>query len=320
MVMSAVNIFFWNCGVAPLESSKPKKEDVNKVLVMAKKLFIEKGCDLLILCEINSSVAVSLKSNLTGFNVIALINKASTRSNFDMLAITKENISVSDIYYLKLNNLSDEQDKIENNEEFLPNLGRTMKVGVDMVVKIKNTTNSFNVIASHWSSKSNGYSEENREESGDELKEYVKTLVESNRQVILIGDYNDHPQSISILKKLGATQNRHYASMDRKRIYNPSFSFYLPHQPYINGEFQHFHGTWLSRDESIRRNNNLSCQVFDQVMVTSSFVKSGPWHLDEKSTKIVYDEHIMNLLYGGEIDHLPIMTKVEHLNQIEMRK
>ena len=195
-----------------------------------------------------------------------------------------------------------------------------MKVGIDMVVKIENINNSFHVIASHWSSKKNGFSEENREESGDELKDYVRTLIESKRQVLMIGDYNDPPQSIAISKKLGATQNRHYASMDRKRIYNPSFGFYLPHQPYMNGELQHFHGTWLSNSDTIRKNNNLSCQVFDQVMVTSSFVKSGPWHLDEKSTKIVYDRDIINLLYNGEIDHLPIMTKVEHLKQIEIAK
>lgn len=317
--MSAINIFFWNCGVAPLESSKPKKEDINQVIEMVKKLFIEKECDLFILCEINSYVATLLQYTLKEFNVIPLINKASTRSNFDMLAIAKKNISISDIYYLRLNNLSDEQEKIEEDEEFLPNSGRTMKVGVDMVVKIKNITSSFHVIASHWSSKSNGFSEENREESADELKEYVKTLIESNRQIVLIGDYNDHPQSISIAKKLEATQNRHYASLDRKRIYNPSFSFYLPHQPYINGELQHFHGTWLSKDDNKRKNNKLSCQVLDQVMVTSSFVKSGPWQLDEKNTKIVYDEYIMSLLYDGKIDHLPIMTKIEHLKQIEVK-
>lgn len=192
--------------------------------------------EIFLFCEVNSYVCQILKYSLPSFVVSGLNTKATSKSHFDMILISKNNVEIKNVLYIKQNNLSEEQEKIEKSEKFLPNSGRTMKVGVDITVNIKNINNNFNLIASHWSSRMNGFSQENREESGEALKFYVKNLVEKNIQVLLMGDYNDPPNSTSILHKLGATNNRYYASIDKKRIYNPSYSFYVPHKPYYNGE------------------------------------------------------------------------------------
>jgi len=314
--MNNTKIFFWNCGLAYSESIEPPQESIEKVLEIVKYIMNEKECDILILCEINTYTYSFFKKKLSSYVLNTFTNKSSKNSNFDIMTISNNNISIEDVYYIKQNNLTEEQIKVEEEQNYLPKKGRTMKVGIDITIKIKNINNSLNLIASHWSSHMNGFSEENREESGESLKFYVKKLIDEKKQVILIGDYNDNPQSISIFKKLDATNNRHYASIDIKRIYNPSFLFYAPHKLYYTGEEKHFHGTWLSKDNNKRKNNKTSCQVLDQVMVTSSFIKNGPWYLDEEGTKVISDEKIMDTLYGGEIDHLPIMVRVSHLIQI----
>lgn len=314
--MSCTKIVFWNCGLAYSESIEPKPENIEEALEIIDFIMSKKEGDILIICETNKYTYEVFKQKLPNLKLEPLVNKSSSNSTFDMIIVYNDHINIEDIYYIKQNNLSDEQRKIEEDQNYAPRLGRTMKVGIDITIKIKNINNTFNLIASHWSSHMNGFSVENREDSGESLKLYVRTLISEKKQVILIGDYNDSPQSISILNKLDATNNRYYASNDIKRIYNPSFQFYAPHKPYYNGEKQHFFGTWLTKNPTTRRNNKSSCQVLDQVMVTASFIMNGPWHLDEEDTKVISDEKIMHMLYDGKIDHLPIMVQVSHLVQI----
>lgn len=318
--MSVAKIFFWNSGLAYSNSTQPKEEDIKNALDIIEYIMNEKEGDLLILCEVNSYTYEIFKRKLPKFEINNLTNKASTRSYFDMISISNKNINIKEIIYIVKNDLSEEQDKIEKDRTFIPNSGKTMKVGIDITVKINNISNDFNLIASHWPSKINGFSEDSRNECGEELKIYTKELIGNKRQVILIGDYNDSPESISIIHKLGSVNNRYYASLDRNRIYNPSFGFFVPHKLYYKGEERSFYGTWLSKCDNTRKHNKHSCQVFDQVMVTSSFINSGPWNLDEENTKVISDEKIMHLLYNRVIDHLPIMITVCHLLQIEGKK
>jgi exonuclease III len=312
--MNTARIFFWNCGVAPLNTSSPSSENINLVGDFINDLFENHKADIIVMCEINNSSINEIVKRISSKNVksVPLVSKASSYAYFDMIALTKDSIEIKEHAYIRKNNQSEQQEKIELDDDYMPSRGRTMKAGIDIVCEMSGIPDQFHIIASHWSSKSNGFSEENREESGERLKEYVSALTSNKRQVILVGDYNDNPNSISISKKLGAYVNRHYASIDKKRIYNPSLSFSSPHYPYRNGEEQHFHGTWLSTDSTVRTNQSTSCQVLDQVMVTASFIKSGPWHLDEKETKVVYNDGIIKMLYSGDIDHLPIMAKIDH--------
>lgn len=315
--MKIIKIFFWNCGLAHLDNARPSYTDIQKVMSIIQILMEEKDGDIIVLCEVNSYVCEIFKHNFSNYIISGLNTRSTPNSHFDMISISKTSVEIKNVLYIRQSNLSEEQEKIEKSERFLPNSGRTMKVGVDITFSVKNISNYFNLIVSHWSSRMNGFSDENREESGEALKFYVRKLVEKKSQVILMGDYNDPPNSISIEHKLGAINNRYYASIDARRIYNPSYSFFVPHKPYYNGEKQHFHGTWLSKKDTIRKNQKISCQVLDQVMVTSSFINSGPWYLDEKNTRVISDEKIMNLLYDGTIDHLPITINLSHLIQIE---
>lgn len=315
--MSAAKIFFWNSGLAYSNSTRPEEENIKNALDVVEYIMNEKEGDLLIVCEVNSHTYEIFKRKLPKFEINNLANKASTRSYFDMILIYNKSINIKEIIHIVKNDLSDEQDKIEKDRTFIPNSGKTMKVGIDITVEINNISNNFNLIASHWPSRINGFSEDSRDECGEELKIYTKELIENKRQVILIGDYNDSPQSNSIINKLGSLNNRYYASLNKHRIYNPSFGFFIPHKPYYKGEERNFYGTWLSKCSNTRKHNKSSCQVFDQVMVTSSFINSGPWNLDEENTKVISDEKIIHQLYDGTIDHLPIMITVSHLLQIE---
>lgn len=307
-----VNIIFWNCGVAPLPSIFPTDTQQNELLGFIDFFLNDMSADIIILTEANDNLVKGLRQKRKSLKMAKLTGKAASNSNFDMLVITSEKISITSKNYIKANSTHIEESKIDSDSDYNPSRGRTMKIGVNITFKHNSIPDVFNIIASHWSSRKIGFNEQNRRESADKLKVVVKNMVKINKQVILIGDYNDPPNADSIIHHLGATNNRHYASIDKLRIYNPSNSFLAPHSPYKNGESQHFHGTWLSKDSSTRNNYNLSCQVFDQVMYASSFISSGPWHFNEEDTKTVYNNKIIQSLYSGRIDHLPIMTKIEH--------
>lgn len=307
-----VNIIFWNCGIAPLPSIIPTTKQQDELLDFIDFFLNDMLADIIILTEANDYLAQGLRKKRKSLKLEKLTGKAASNSNFDILVITSEKVSITSKKYIKANSKYEEEEKIESENDHNPSRGRTMKIGANITFKHKSIPDDFNIIASHWSSRRIGFNDQNRRESADKLKVVVRNMIRTNKQVILIGDYNDPPNADSITHHLGATNNRHYASIDKMRIYNPSNSFLAPHIPYKNGESKHFHGTWLSKDSSTRSNYNLSCQVFDQVMYTSSFISSGPWHFNEEDTKTVYNAKIIQSLYSGGIDHLPIMTKIEH--------
>lgn len=314
-----VKIIFWNCGLCPLPNSEFNKENLKFLTECILTFRYELMGDIIIITEVNNKIVAALKETLKGETVTDLTGRAAANSKFDFVAITSKDITISNISYIKTNSTTIEEEKIEVDENHTPNRGRTLKVGVLLEIEHKDCIDNFTIISSHWSSQKEGFNEQNRRESAEKLKRLMKSKSKEKKQTILLGDYNDSPTSTPILHKLEATSNRHYASLDKSRIYNASSSFSLPHIPYIIGESRHFHGTWLSKNRATRRNFEKACMVFDQIMCASSFISAGPWHLNENETKVVYGGNMLELLYNGNSDHFPITTKIEYQPRLQVK-
>lgn len=138
-----------------------------------------------------------------------------------------------------------------------------------------------NIIVNHWSSRREGEKETEykRIASSDKVGEIISSLRLENEdaKIIIIGDFNDDPNSNSI-KRLVEGYNL-FNPMETLRSYNRGTS-----------------------------NHNRQWNLFDQILITGNFFKTSN-HLFEYSSANIFDEDFLKL-FNGKYKGTPFRTYV----------
>lgn len=300
-----MKIAFWNVGI----KNKEKDKDLYSACIVTtlRSMISEDSFDVIFLCEVDESFTLnpSIVTELNKEN-ISIINSAerlNSRVTFDICAI----------YENKKNKVAHERYIIHNNlEEGEEGYGVNIKVGSIFVAKNEKKEQSVSFIISHWPSKLTPGYEFRHKDAAEKLRRESEDLIKQGEQVILMGDYNLSPHEIINDTNLRSYNNKYFALRSSLRMYNLSFSFFEQHSSLFK---QKFHrpplgfGTYIS---SSVRHTEIGCAVFDQAHVSSSFIKEGPWILNEEKTQIFHNDIITGLVYGQNIqlDHLPISLEI----------
>ena len=273
---------------------------------MCKDLFSKRMVDVLVLCEVNEEAIDFLRSELKDFSIVKANDCVSKNLHFDMVMIHNHKIKVIEKNPIFKNTLSGAA------------LGFNIKTGYSFLLSISGNKSDadgkINLIASHWPSIIRDNSEFKKNHAARQLKTICDLeLNKSDRQVVLMGDYNEEPASDAIKTLMYTTTNRHYAILDNEIMYNLSDSMSGPHIPNYHGVDYHFSGSWVSSDSAFRAKEESSCKTFDQIIVPSSMISKGPWIVNERSTKIISNEKIRSAVVNRIIDHFPILLRIENI-------
>lgn len=302
--MSILNIAFWNINIAPLFYSKVDNAKMKYLYGLCNEFFSKRIVDVLILCEMNETAIEHLKRELNGLSIVKANDMVSKNLYFDMVMIHNHKIKILEQapIFKKSNPSCDEGYNIKAGYSFLISLSQNKS----------NDSGKINIIASHWPSIIRDNSVFKRKHAARQIKT-IRDIesVKSDRQIVLMGDYNVEPTSETIKDLMYTTTNRHYAKLDGDIMYNLSESFSGPHIPNFHGVDYHFSGSWVSSDAQFRNKEESSCKNFDQVMVPSSMISNGPWIINERSSRIISNAEIKKAIKDGVIDHFPILIRIE---------
>jgi len=173
-----------------------------------------------------------------------------------------------------------------------------------LYVKGKMSGEWIHLFVNHWPSRSGGQaeSEPNRIAVAQLLKSKADSVmqVDADAQIIIMGDFNDHPTDKSLLEVLGASP-----SAD-SRLYNQMYAIHTTG----NGSY-FYKGEW---------------GALDQMITSNALMMAEGWHVTGQSAGVLRDEKILfrdkegiarpNRTYagdsykGGYSDHLPVYLKL----------
>jgi predicted extracellular nuclease len=156
----------------------------------------------------------------------------------------------------------------------------------------------------HWPSRSGGQaeSEPNRLAVAQLLKSKVDEIMskDTDAKIIIMGDFNDHPNDKSVFDVLGAKDN------SSASLFNHMYSIHT------SGNGSYFYkGEW---------------GALDQMITSSGMLKTQGWHTDGQSAGVLRDEKILyrdkdgsarpgrtyvgDSYKGGYSDHLPVFLQL----------
>lgn len=163
------------------------------------------------------------------------------------------------------------------------------------------------VVVNHWPSRSSNDSERKREFVAKTVRERLDQISKRNPEskIIVIGDFNDEPNNLSINRHLGAKTNK---SINDKELYNLT-------APLLDkGEGTCVHeGEWLMFDQ-IMINRNLLQNTNNGIGIKNNEMHiHAPEELIYKRKNFCQPNHTYtNDRYeGGISDHLPVFVKLE---------
>lgn len=286
---------FWNCAISP-PGQKEMRSPANMAdaIDVITDLFTDEKVVFLALCEVNNESFECLSKGLSGRGLPLLAkflpDKTSTGSEFDI-----------GYFY------DPSQIAVEHGIAHSGSLGTSsVKVAQQLLMVVKEDPAAMiNVLVSHWPSQLGKIADDFREECSKGLRHFVKSLIDDNQQVILMGDYNDEPYSHSMFKNLRATNDRALVlSKPDFWLYNPYWKTLAARMPFTVDEQQHDFGTCYSK--SGNRNN---WSTFDQIIFSGHFLISGPWYLQESSTGVVLTDKLRSAIMDNRhcFDHLPVI-------------
>ena len=231
-----------------------------------------------------------------GYNLLDGFSKAG-RSQFRMLFLYRsERLNVSDPFMI------------------LAKKGnRTLRIAQRVDVFIDSNNKPLHIFISHWRSRLHlAEDAPDRNLLGLRLRDAVDEVYKQYQvtpNVILMGDYNDEPFSKSLTDHLRATRDRDLATRKTDLLYNP-FWRYLEAPCEIVGR-NIPGGTYFHASGELTK-----WRLFDQLIVSSSFLTNNDWVLDEYLTQIINVPNYVQLLWNRKerFDHVPIVGVFRRYN------
>lgn len=193
--------------------------------------------------------------------------------------------------------------------------GRTLRVAQKFTFSFSAENIPIHFFVSHWPSRLRcGQNDPARLRMGEYLRRTINddvfTKFGDDALVVLLGDYNDEPFDQSLTEHLWSTRDRELVKKKRTLLYNP-FWRSLGHASAVDivtSTSLLDGGTYYySNDETSR------WRTFDQILVSSVFLDSSGWHLNETLTRpLDIDGYSSKLVDRKEkFDHLPVMAVIE---------
>ncbi len=190
----------------------------------------------------------------------------------------------------------------------LPNSAKTRYIlHVTLSHKLSNT--NLQIFVNHWPSRLGGQvkSEPNRIAAAKVLRGKVDSLFSiDNEQIIILGDFNDEPDNISIKEVLNAKEyNCESTNIRAKELIN------LSYKSFLSGKGTYLYGSdWNMLDQII-----VSSSLFDKMKIDyicDSFEIIQPSFMISKSgekTGAPIPTYSGNRYIGGYSDHFPVGAK-----------
>ena len=268
--MQTISFVFWNVeNLFNPETGGPRGDFIpelgwtwdvfDRKLVRLSKVLdameIPDGIDLMGLCEIDDEIVIN-----------KFIEKCLNNDEYDYVAAEDFNTNNLDtaLVYRK--------DRFEVLDcETLHILNRYPKGDVLIVDLLeKKTGKKIVVIINHWCSRYNGreFTSSFRCTTAENLQAYIwqRTLIEPELQLIIAGDFNDHPYSTSLFEHLGA-------SYDKQAVINQT----------IDKDVILYNTCWPALTEEnpgtlyYKRNRETSWSLFDQIIISRELLINRGW-------------------------------------------
>jgi predicted extracellular nuclease len=170
---------------------------------------------------------------------------------------------------------------------------------------------TIHFFVNHWPSRSGGQaeSEPNRLAVAQLLKAKVDAVFaeNANAKIVIMGDFNDHPNDKSVFEVLGAKE------VASSSLFNHMYSIHT------SGNGSYFYkGEWGALDQMITSRG---------LMMTNENPKTSGWHVDNQSAGVLREEKLLfrdkegvarpsrsyagDSYKGGYSDHLPVFIKLQ---------
>ena len=178
--------------------------------------------------------------------------------------------------------------------------------------KVQATGDTLHVFVCHWPSRLGGEleSEDRRVQVAEHLRQKVDSIFKavSTPNIIIMGDFNDHPSNTSILNTLGA--NSLNEGFEAGKLYNLAFRLEE------RGKGSHkFQGEWGMLDqiivsgELLNEKNNINTTINGMNVFEPDFLLEDDKAFLGKMPKRTY----IGMRYqGGFADHLPVYLDLWH--------
>ena len=300
MLLYNLKMAWWNTALSPAARSAGTKANTETYTIICdhiKKLITELSCDLIAICEVSTEdvayINSYLNTHLTNLKVLDLTCDIG-RTRFDMAVIyNTEKIHLNHKYYLSK-----------------PLTGSTVKAAQLVEIINLDDNKTIQLFLCHWASRLRGDGEKRRQSAATIVYSSALDFMAENKDVIVMGDFNDNPYDESILANLNATRCH-----DAVRKY-PNEYFYNPFWRTVVSDKKYNHlsdnDTFRSGTHKYKQFQGTVWHSYDQIMFSGSFLGTGSWHLNEQDTKVIDEVGFINDFENNRnlIDHLPVMCEI----------
>lgn len=179
-----------------------------------------------------------------------------------------------------------------------------------MVKGVTGKTDTLYFFFNHWPSRRSGAetSEKNRVAAASVLRHSIDSIlkISTAAKIIMMGDFNDYPNNISISQTLGA--DTLYQPGKNTGLFNLCYSLESNNEGTYN-----FKGDWGMLDQFIVSYNLLNAKIGLHVHANAAKILKESWMLytnketQESKPNSTYGG---NNYYGGYSDHLPIYMEL----------
>lgn len=284
---------FWNCALVPpkFKDRVCSDLDIEIVIEIISKMFNEFSASFVCLCEINERYLKLIVEALAGDDYLYCNydSKTETGGRFDLAIIYKKS-----------------QIEITYEEPHSTALGTSrVKVAQQIELTYIDTGVRLCLFISHWPSDVHESGSIFRNMCASGLRKRFEKILEENKNVILMGDYNTPPYSNDLVDILRATNDRSLTlSASDFWIYNPFWSTLTARVPFDVNVDEHDSGTCYSP-----KGYRGHWSSFDQILFSGNFLKSPSLYINEKKTGRFYDKDLLDLIRNDyyKIDHFPVI-------------
>lgn len=266
----------------------------------------EKGPDILGVCEVeNKKVLIDLTDKYLPELKFEIAHLESPDNRGIDVALLYKKIK------FKINFVKGDTVKLED--------GYPTRLILFASLKTKNN-DTLNLFVNHWPSRRGGEtaSEKNRIAAAKVLRNNIDSLflINQKSKIIIIGDFNDEPNNISITNYLNAKpfdcENKS-DSLEENNLLN------LSYQTFLNGEGTYkYRNEWNQLDQMIISKSLIDNSVF--YYHCSSFEIYKPYFLQTHSGKFQgapFPTFGHGRYLGGYSDHYPIIAKFIYKEKIK---
>ncbi|WP_179028012.1 endonuclease/exonuclease/phosphatase family protein [Pseudomonas hunanensis] len=282
---------WWNCKLSPPKNGATRYPISDNFFSIIRAI-LQKGVDVLGLCEIDRNNIQELQQTL----------KQGGFSNYTVLDLYSSGRSIND-FCLIFNSaqLSLSSEAIDANIHD-PHTDQWLKAGIFIGLTPALGEEIFFGL-SHWQSRGTyPYGSTERLRLGDALRTKAMAIFDEHPSspIVLLGDFNDEPFDISIVRGIGASRDLNFVKKFSKYFFNPFWSRLSPQPEGPAGTFVH------------PRITGSDGAIFDQIIFSSHFVRD--WKFKEYAT-IISDIDLIEVStqWKDISDHYPILSHVERL-------